>query len=161
MKIGLSDKEKSFQADVVWPHIYLVQLFLIRVVEALHVRIMSHDQSKLSRPEVKLFSELLPDISSPPRKGTFAHAKMIKSLNSAMDKHYANNRHHPEHHRNGIDNMDMVDLLEMLCDWKAVEGSGEFTIGELLEDARERHGIGEQLYNVLANTITNVLKSEI
>ena len=37
----------------------------------------------------------------------------------AIDHHYANNRHHPEHWPNGINDMTLMDLIEMLADWKA------------------------------------------
>ena len=43
----------------------------------------------------------------------------LEALKPALDIHYANNRHHPEHFPKGIRGMDLLDLLEMICDWKA------------------------------------------
>jgi len=40
-------------------------------------------------------------------------------MKPAIEHHYKNNRHHPEHFNNGIDEMNLVDLIELLCDWKA------------------------------------------
>jgi hypothetical protein len=34
----------------------------------------------------------------------------------ALKHHYENNRHHPEHFKNNIDDMNLIDLIEMLCD---------------------------------------------
>ena len=40
-------------------------------------------------------------------------------MGPALQHHYEDNCHHPEHYRNGIHDMNMVDLIEMLCDWRA------------------------------------------
>jgi hypothetical protein len=33
--------------------------------------------------------------------------------------HYSRNSHHPEHHANGIKDMELPDIIEMVCDWWA------------------------------------------
>ena len=43
----------------------------------------------------------------------------MEAMQSFIEIHYAKNRHHPENHRNGIKDMTLVDLIEMLSDWKA------------------------------------------
>lgn len=151
-RIGLSLEEKEFQADHVWPHIHHVQLFLMRIIEEIHVRMFNHDLSKLSRPEVKTFTEYANQLSEL-EEGTFAYKRVLKAMNEALNMHYANNRHHPEHHKNGVDDMSLIDLIEMVCDWKAVSLSGEMSMEQFLEDAKERFGLSEQTYNVLYNTI--------
>ena len=151
-KIGLTSKEKAFQADHVWPHIQYVGMFIIRIIEELHVRLIKHDFSKLSRPEVKMFADAAERLQAAGGK-TFAYRRASGEMGKALDVHYSNNRHHPEHHPNGIDDMTLVDLVEMLCDWKAVTLGGEIDMEQFLEDAQKRFKLEPQTYNILANTI--------
>lgn len=154
-KIGLTLKEKAFQADQVWPHIYHVQLFLIRVIEQIHVRLFHHDLSKLSRPEVTAFAKCAEQLETTD-PSTLEHKRASNEMKKAIEKHYASNRHHPEHFESGINGMNLIDLIEMLCDWKALSLLGEVTAQEFLDDAADRYGINDQLYNVLANTLAEM-----
>ena len=43
----------------------------------------------------------------------------MAELGPALAHHYAANRHHPEHFANGVDGMNLFDVIEMLMDWKA------------------------------------------
>jgi hypothetical protein len=151
-RIGLTLEEKEFQADHVWPHIHHVSLFIMRIIEEFHVRMFNHDLSKLSRPELKTFTEFSNQLAEL-EEGTLAYKRMLKKMNEALEVHYANNRHHPEHWPNGIDDMSLIDVIEMICDWKAVSLQGEMTMEQFLEDARKRFKLQPQTYNLLANTI--------
>ncbi len=72
----------------------------------------------------------------------------------ALENHYANNSHHPQHYTNGIDGMDLFDLLEMVLDWKASTlRSKDGDIFKSLDIQKERFNISNQLYNILNNTI--------
>ncbi len=76
-----------------------------------------HDQSKMESPEVEAFAKApcLDEIKydSPEYK------KSKADLGEALEHHYANNRHHIPHHKNGIRDMNLIDVVEMFCDWKA------------------------------------------
>jgi hypothetical protein len=68
--------------------------------------------------------------------------------------HYAANAHHPEHHVNGIAGMTLIDLVEMLCDWKAAgQRHANGSIEKSLAVNRERFAIGDQLQAILVNTV--------
>jgi hypothetical protein len=55
---------------------------------------------------------------------------------------------------NGIDGMSLVDLIEMLCDWKAAtERHDDGCIKASLEHNEERFKIGGQLGMILRNTV--------
>ena len=72
----------------------------------------------------------------------------------ALDHHYANNSHHPEHYPNGVDGMNLFDLLEMLLDWKAAtERHADGDIAKSLEINRGRFKLSDQTVAVLDNTI--------
>jgi len=74
-------------------------------------------------------------------------------MGSAVKHHQENNSHHPEAHEEGIDGMNLIDIVEMLCDWKAATlRTKNGDIQKSLEIQKERFGISDQLYNILKNT---------
>jgi Family of unknown function (DUF5662) len=76
-------------------------------------------------------------------------------LKVALDHHYLHNTHHPEHYPNGIDGMSLLDLVEMLIDWKAASERhpGGMNIAGSIEVGSQRFSIGEQLKKILLNTV--------
>lgn len=77
----------------------------------------------------------------------------------ALEHHYANNSHHAEHWPNGINDMDLFDVLEMLFDWKAAgerQNGGNIMIS--LETNKKRYNISDQLYGILNNTVQRYLR---
>lgn len=74
-------------------------------------------------------------------------------MRKTLDHHNAANRHHPEHHVDGVNDMTLIDLLEMLCDWKAAtERHDDGDIGRSLDINRDRFEMGDQLVVILENT---------
>ena len=74
-------------------------------------------------------------------------------MKPALMNHYAINSHHPEFYKNGVDGMDLMDLVEMFCDWKAaterhVDGSPENSIGI----NAKRFELSPQLEMIFRNT---------
>lgn len=86
--------------------------------------------------------------------GSKEYKKSLNTLKYALIHRYAENRHHPEHFVSGIDGMNLVDIIEMLCDWKAStlrNRSGD--IYKSLELNKTRFNISGQLYKILENTL--------
>ena len=78
----------------------------------------------------------------------------MAKMKPALDHHYANNSHHPEHFENGVDDMTLIDLVEMLADWKAATmRHADGDIWKSLEIQREKLGLSDQLVKIFANTI--------
>lgn len=126
----------------------LLNLF---VKEMLH-RGELHDQSKLQRPEVELFTEYTPKLAGS-TYGSPEYEGFRKAMGPALAHHYANNRHHPEHFKNGINDMNLVDLLEMFCDWKAAsERHNDGNIRKSIEVNANRFNLSPQLVKILENT---------
>jgi hypothetical protein len=74
-------------------------------------------------------------------------------MKPALDHHYAQNRHHPEHHASGIAGMTLLDLIEMLCDWKAAtERHEDGDMARSIQQNQERFGYSDELRLVLENT---------
>lgn len=111
-----------------------------------------HDSSKLEDPEKQYFDQVGGRLSKL-TYGTDRYRKSLKELKPALDHHYANNSHHPEHYSNGIDGMDLFDIVEMFCDWKAAsERHDDGNFGQSLHVNKMRFNISNQLQNIFENT---------
>lgn len=57
-------------------------------------------------------------------------------------------RHHPQHFRDGVAGMNLVDLIVMLADWKAAALAGG-DLGRSIGENAKRFGYGRELERVL------------
>ena len=133
-------------------HIEKVRETIRFFIDKLVTRSFDHDKLKLKSPEVEVFSEYTPKLAET-TYGSATYLKYLQEMNSALNHHYANYRHHPEHFENGINDMNLVDIVEMFCDWKA--SSMRHNDGNLLKSIdinSERFGIEPQLKQILINT---------
>jgi len=133
-------------------HIETVRNYLNACVRELMLRAEQHDQSKLQDPERAAFDELTPLLRGSTYGSPEYHAFLAR-LKEPLDQHYANNRHHPEHFENGVMDMTLIDLLEMLCDWKSSglrHADGD--IFKSLDINRKRFGYSPEIDQILRNT---------
>lgn len=134
-------------------HIDRVRYFMRSIVEKLAVRSHQHDKSKLEEPERSRFAEVTPRLRAT-TYGTEAYYELLDELGEALDHHYAHNSHHPEHYEQGIRGMDLVDLVEMFCDWMAaVERHDDGDIFESIRHNAKRFDLPEELVDIFINTI--------
>jgi hypothetical protein len=134
-------------------HIEHVRDMIDEVMLILRHRSAVHDESKLEEPEKKIFDRMTPRLAGS-TYGSEEYKAMLAEMKPALDHHYERNRHHPEHYENGIDGMTLIDVLEMLRDWKAATlRHGDGSIYNSLKINRERFGISDQLNNILLNTV--------
>lgn len=152
MKRPLTDQEKIVHFET-WEHIHEVQKLLSIVQVELMERSLFHDRSKIySEEECAGFTKFAPKLKET-EYGTEEYFSMLKDMKPIIQHHVTNNRHHPEYH-GGIENMTLVDLIEMVCDWKAATlRTKDGDIRKSLPVNKERFGISEQLYNILSNTV--------
>lgn len=133
-------------------HIARVQELLMLVMDNLDRRATIHDKSKLQEPEKSVFDAVRPKLRQF-RYGSPEYQAALDEVRPALDHHYANNSHHPEYYPNGVDDMSLLDVLEMFCDWKA---AGEVQVGgslvQSIEANKQRFGLSEQLWQILENT---------
>lgn len=99
-------------------HIQAVQSRIHKICKLLLDRAENHDRSKLEPPEVQAFTEETKNLSAL-TFGTPEYYANLEKIKPTLEHHYANNRHHPQHWKNGIEDMNLVDLVEMFCDWDA------------------------------------------
>lgn len=133
-------------------HIVRVRDHLNTMIKNLLIRGEKHDQSKLRPPEnegFRLSQSLFGMTYGSPE---FLESK--KKLEPILAHHYANNRHHPEHFRNGVSDMNLIDVLEMFCDWKASsERHHDGNLRKSIEINAPRFQLSPQLVQILMNSI--------
>lgn len=149
--MSLTQKEQAVNFETSL-HIERVRNLLNACVLDLLKRGELHDQTKRESPEVELFTEYTDKLSTV-TYGSPEYKQFLEEMRPALDHHYANNRHHPEHHKNGVNDMNLLDLIEMLCDWKASsERHNDGNIRKSIEHNADRFGISPQLTKILENT---------
>jgi hypothetical protein len=133
-------------------HVVRVSELLTTVAAEVAARGPAHDASKLVDPEKATFDEYTPKLKHS-TYGSDEYRGFLAGMQVGLAHHYAHNRHHPEHFADGIDGMTLVDLIEMLADWKAAtERHDDGDLARSLTIQRERFGISDQLLRVLDNT---------
>jgi hypothetical protein len=111
-----------------------------------------HDQTKLESPEKEIFDEYTPKLKNT-TYGSEEYSKYLKEMKIALDHHYKNNRHHPEHFNNGIRDMNLIDIIEMFCDWlSATERHDDGDIFKSIEYNQNRFGYSSDLKDIFDNT---------
>ncbi|SRR5216684_669395 len=116
-----------------------------------------HDNSKFEPEEFDLYEQVFPELQkyaygSPELKAAY------KQLGPALQHHLKVNRHHPEFHETGINGMNLIDVLEMVCDWMAASRRSQTGIAKGLEINKERYGISDQLFEIIKHTVDALLE---
>jgi hypothetical protein len=134
-------------------HICTVRLFLLEIILKLEARGLLHDESKLTEPEKSGYDRLVTRLADV-TYGSPEYRVALDEARPVIEHHYAHNRHRPEHHKRGIAGMTLIDLVEMLADWKAASGrTKQGSIAQSLEHNKQRFGIDDQLFSILENTV--------
>ena len=142
-------------------HIEAVRNYLNAVVCELIARAQKHDQSKLQPPEAAIFEEYTPKLRGC-TYGSDEYRRYMDEMKVAIEHHQKHNRHHPEHHANGIYDMTLIDLLEMLCDWKAATmRHDDGNIYRSLDINRQRFNYDAGIGDILKNTIDWIEELEV
>lgn len=148
----MKDQEKLTNYET-FKHIRRVQEILTVVQAKIALRALEHDLSKTKAPELQVFTEFTPKLKNS-TYGSDEYKGFLKEMKVALDHHYANNRHHPEHYEKGIEEMSLIDLIEMLCDWKAAtERHADGDIQKSIIINQERFNYPPILSQIFRNTI--------
>lgn len=141
-------------------HIERVRYYIRFITDRLTTRAVKHDQTKLESPEVEIFTEYTPHLADM-QYGTDEYKVCLEGMKPALDHHYANSRHHPEHFSKGILDMNLIDIVEMLCDWKAAsERQKDGNLLRSIELNAARFGYDDQLKQIFINTAKLLDESE-
>lgn len=133
-------------------HIFQVAARLQAVCLELQQRGARHDASKLGADEKPLFDALGTKLRGL-IYGSDEYRAALEPPSPGLKHHYANNSHHPEHYPNGIAGMDLVDVIEMYCDWAASSlRNKDGHLARSIDINIERFGVGAPLDEILRNT---------
>lgn len=134
-------------------HIRKVQARLQECINNLTVRAAHHDESKLQAPEKEGYDQITEQLRDLVY-GSDEYKAALKANEPTIAHHYAANSHHPEHYENGIAGMSLLDIIEMVADWKAAsERTKQGSIEQSLPVNRKRWAIDDQLFSILENTV--------
>ena len=140
-----------------YPHIARVRELLGDCAGNLIKRGDVHDKSKLISPEKEAFDGLVPKLKGF-KYGSDEYRACLREIKPALEHHYAQNTHHPEHFKNGVEGMSLFDVIEMLMDWKAaserMQDGGN--IARSIEINIERFNLSPQMTAVLKNTVAEM-----
>jgi len=143
----MTPKQETFK------HILRVRHYIYQFVKAVRNRADDHDASKLESPEAEMFEDVTKQLKGTTYGSPEYNAVLKGMLGQALQHHYDHNRHHPEFHKNGVDDMNLVDIVEMFCDWRAAtERHKDGNIFKSIEINTERFKMSEQLASIFKNT---------
>lgn len=141
-------------------HANKVQYYIDILINELNRIKRIHDKSKMSLPEVAYFAKygpMLKDLTY----GSDEYKKCLSEMKPGTDHHYQNNPHHPEYHKDGIKGMDLINVVEMICDWYAASqrhNNGDIFVS--IEKNKERFNMSDELTSILKNTIKFIKDKE-
>lgn len=151
----MSQREKT--EEYIKGHIARVQAWLFHFAQALFERGSAHDASKLEEPEISGWTQM--DLEPRYPYGSPEYEAKKARYNWLFKEHYSKNKHHPEYfeiHNNKATEMDLMDLLELLCDWLGYKKSIRYTEASALVDQQcERYGFSDEIHDLLLNTLKN------
>jgi len=129
-------------------HVRVVQEYISRFAGVLSDRALTHDLSKLDLDEFDGFVE----INRIARTFPYGSQEYKDSIgrNKTVSLHWSRNSHHPEYHPNGVNDMNLFDWIEMICDWKAASVTyGQASFDDSLKIQIARFKLSpEQIYLV-------------
>ena len=121
------------------------------LMEMIVPRAYNHDSSKLDTPEKEYFDEYIPKLDNT-TYGSDEYYDCLKGMKVALDHHYKYNRHHPEHFVDGMQGMNLIDMIEMLADWKAASERGDTSFYQSLIVNRDRYNISPEMFDLIYRT---------
>lgn len=134
-------------------HINIVGQFLLAAAKEFADRSQVHDNSKFDSPEKELFDEYTPKLAAV-TYGSADYKQFLAELKPALDHHYALNSHHPEHFENGIEGMNLFDLVEMFFDWwAATKRHNDGNILKSIDLNENRFNIPPTMSKIFRNTV--------
>jgi hypothetical protein len=141
-------------------HIKYVRKNIGTILRELRLRGKLHDKSKLQYPEKPGFDEYTPKLAGC-TYGSDEYAYFLQGLRPFLSHHYQFNRHHPEHFEAGIKGMNLIDILEMFCDWyAATKRHNDGDIMKSISLNQKRFGYSDDLKAVFENTYEDIFQDE-
>ena len=134
-------------------HINEVRKNIWKLIRELDTRGQIHDASKFQSPEREIFAANFEKLAKTVY-GSPEYQKLKDEVQVAIDHHYSRNRHHPEHFTNGMHEMDLVDVIELLSDWTAAtKRNKNGNIHKSIDFNTPKYNIPPMLAQIMRNTV--------
>lgn len=154
----VSEIEKQTCIAETQKHIKSVNNNLNIIIKELIERGEKHDLSKFEEPEFSIFARNTHKLAKV-EFGSEEYKKMLEEVRPAIEHHFSKNRHHPEHWPNGIKDMNLVDLIEMLVDWKSATARNKNgNIMKSIDFNAAKFNMSEDLKQIFKNTVRDYLE---
>jgi len=139
--------------ELVLQHKESIAKYMAKFAAELSYRSAIHDVSKFKKEELEVYAEFIDEMNKHPFNSP-EEKELREKYQTASIVHKKLNRHHPEHFENGMEGMNLIDLIEMLCDWRsASERSAGDSIRKGLPIMKDKYNISPQLLKILENTL--------
>lgn len=137
-------------------HKFWVSWYLFKFSMSLVKRALVHDLSKYLPSEASGFIKVIDKLENS-TYGSNEYRESLRSIKPSIDKHYNRNSHHPEYHKgytNGINGMNLKDVVEMWCDWQAaVRRHKDGKLESSIDNNKKRFEMSEQLTQIFYNEL--------
>jgi hypothetical protein len=141
---------------IILRHQALVKNYLLQVARKLEERANLHDLSKFQLDEFEGMAKIN-QIAREMRLDSPEYKASIQS--EAVKLHWSRNSHHPEYYHDGIKDMSLLDLIEMVIDWRAAsEVYRRTSLGESLQIQKERFKMTEEQYRLIQLIAEDIMK---
>ena len=130
-------------------HIAEFQQAIDTITEKLKTRAKTHDASKLKEPELTQYTEAEEKLEKF-KPGSPEYLKIRDKYDIILSKHFTKNPHHPEHFKNGFNDMSILDLLDVLTDWRLDCGDGDWN--KFVDDRRDYYRMDDQVVRIFKNS---------
>jgi len=130
-----------------------VQKNLAIIRAELEQRGIMHDISKFEDVEFDAFVTTRPKFKKA-NYGSKEYKECEEQIKPALDHHYSTNRHHIKYHPHGFEDMNLLDILEMLADWKAAsKRSPNLSFKDSLKIAFKKYEIPKNMQRHIIKTL--------
>lgn len=127
------------------------------IIREIATRSHNHDDSKMSEIERDAYIEPVWQLNHDgPEYGTEEYKALCKQMGEGWKHHIKHNDHHPEHFDNDLSKMNLVQLIEMVCDWRAASKRKGNHPAKAIEFMKAE--LSPQLEAILRNTIDAYLE---
>lgn len=113
-----------------------------------------HDNSKLEEPEFSGWCKMDEEPRYP--YGSYEYNEKIKRFHPLFVEHWKKNRHHPEYFNYNFEDMDLIDMVEMLCDWLSYRDCITYSeASKLVSTQCDRYNFSDDVKELILNTLKN------
>lgn len=137
-------------------HVTEVSENLEIIAGKLRQRGFAHDRTKFQQLEFDGFVSTREKFKKA-NYGSPEYQECIELTKPAVEHHYSKNRHHTAFHKNGINDMTFIDIIEMIADWRAAaRRSPDKKLVDTLDYAKKKYKIDDQLFRIMKNTLSEL-----